>query len=186
MRKIFDFSNPVLNLKNSVKKDSLITDLSAVLTPITYVLIPSVLKLSGWTALAVGGLGTWLIGAMFKIDGMKAGAIGAMAVHVVYAKFSGELAEWKMPVWRLGKASADLDTKKEGAGSLARLGRLGRLGSLRGYTTQPETNNLQLGNAGVLSRPVGVGRLGNYSGAEMGGTGIAKRHSPNPFVGANN
>lgn len=150
-RNMFDFSNPLGNVKNSLKKDSLMTDLSAVLAVIPYVVIPSLFKLSGWTALAVGGLSTWLIGAAFKIPGMKTAALGIAAVHVVYAKFSGELANWSVPVWRLGDATADLDTPKAGAGSLR--GNMGRLKGLRGY--QPATNPMQLASTGsVLSRPM--------------------------------
>jgi len=167
----FVFKNPVGNIKGALNKESLVDSFSAALTPVIYIGVPSLLGLSGWTALAVGGLTTWMIGAAFKIPGMRAGAIGAMATHIAYAKLSGQLATWGVPAWRLADTAPNTDLNKP-ADTLPGAAGIGRLGNLRNGALQPGSRMVQfpqLPQQSVVSRPVQaqVAGLRGYNGSNV-------------------
>lgn len=72
------------NLKSALTKNALIHDAQGLLGGILYPLIPTILNQNGWTGVALALGGAWVTGAIFNLPGLRAGAMGSFATHVMY------------------------------------------------------------------------------------------------------
>lgn len=72
------------NLKSALTKQALIHDAQGLLGGILYPLIPTILNQNGWTGVALALGCAWVTGAIFNLPGLRAGAMGSFATHVMY------------------------------------------------------------------------------------------------------
>jgi hypothetical protein len=79
------------NIKAALKQDRIMEDASALLVPLTYIGVPTLLDFDGWAGLGAGFLATYLLGAAFNIPGMTSGAIAVASTHIAYSQFHDEI-----------------------------------------------------------------------------------------------
>lgn len=91
------------NFKKATTKKEVNEDLKALIAVPVYLLIPSILKLSGWTGLLASFGLTWGAGAAFDWPSVRRAAYGITAIHLFYAKMSGTFNSMLgVPPWRMG------------------------------------------------------------------------------------
>lgn len=77
------------NLKKVLTPAYMKQGLYAVLGAAVYTVLPTVLKMNGWGALAVGAGATFLLGVLLDAPGLLYGAVGMMALHLLYSHGGG-------------------------------------------------------------------------------------------------
>lgn len=94
--------NYIANLKKSAKANALKNDATGIVSAIPYVLIPTLLGLTGYAGLATATGVTWLLGALFNNQAIKASAFGVAGVHLLYTA-GGSVIEDMIgkPLWRM-------------------------------------------------------------------------------------
>lgn len=96
------------NFKAGFQKASLIDDGLAVITPIVYTLLPTVLGLSGWAGLGVGFGVPYLLGKAFNVPSMCHGAIAIAGQHLLYVKGGQTINDLLgKPIWSFSTTTSN-------------------------------------------------------------------------------
>lgn len=94
------------NFKKATQKDELMENVVGTLIAAgTYVVLPSIAKLKGWTGFIVAFVGTWVAGVLTGNKTVRSAAWILGATHLVYAKAGGMFAKSGFGLWRMSGAT---------------------------------------------------------------------------------
>lgn len=96
------------NLKKSVTAPELKDLAWTAVGATTYLMLPTVLKQNGWAGLGIAAGGTWLLGAIFDIRGLRAAAVGVATAHLMYG-FANDTVNKTIgtPIWKFNAGLGD-------------------------------------------------------------------------------
>lgn len=98
------------NLKKSAAPKSLMGDAGGLIAAVCYLLIPTLLRLNGWTGLLVALGSTWLVGAATGNAAIRSSAFAMAGLHILYNKATPLITDTVGAPWRLEEATVTTGT----------------------------------------------------------------------------